>query len=50
MATRSGDKYRAWIRPFRHWWKPLTWIWGALILGFVVNDGSSWLITINDRV
>ena len=45
MATRSAGKYRAWIRPFRHWWKPLKWIWGALILGFVVNDGASWLIT-----
>ena len=39
MANRSGGKYRAWIRPFRHWWKPLAWIWGALILGFVVSTG-----------
>lgn len=47
MATRSGSTYRVWIRPFRHWWKPLAWIWGALILGVIVNDGSSWLITKN---
>src|SRR5258708_22537753 len=47
MATRSGGKYRTWIRPFRHWWKPLAWIWAVLVLGVVVNDGSSWLITKN---
>lgn len=45
MATGSGGKYRVWIRPFRRWWKPLAWIWGVLILGVIVNDGSSWLIS-----
>lgn len=45
METRSSSKYYAWVRPLHHWWKPLAWIWGALILGVIVNDGSSWLIT-----
>ena len=33
-----------WIRPFRHCWKPLIWIWGALFLGVFINVGSSWLL------
>src|SRR5712692_8690850 len=33
-----------WIRPVHRCWKPLTWIWGALLLALFVNVGSSWLI------
>src|SRR2546422_10597401 len=36
-----------WIRPFHCYWKPLAWIWGGLLFGVFVNDGSSWLITKN---
>ncbi len=45
MVSGFVSKYRAWIRPFRRWWKPLTGIWGVLILGVIINDGSSWLIS-----
>jgi hypothetical protein len=37
--------FRAWRHLFRRWWTPLKWIWGALILSIIINDGSSWLIT-----
>jgi len=47
MATGSSRKYRAWIRPFRHWWKPLARLWGVLLLGVIINVSSSWLITKN---
>ena len=33
-----------WIRPFHRCWKPLTWIWGAILIGVFINVGSSWLI------
>jgi len=47
MAARSSSNYRVWLRPFRHWWRPLTWIWGVLLLGVFTNVGSSWLIAKN---
>ena len=33
-----------WIRPLHRCWKPLIWIWGALLLSAFINVGSSWLI------
>lgn len=33
-----------WIRPLHRLWKPLLWIWGALLFGLFTNTVSSWLI------
>src|SRR5258708_30094412 len=45
MASRVNRMYHAWIRQLRHLWKPLAWMWGVLIVGVIVNDGSSWLFS-----
>lgn len=49
MVTRLGRRLRTsfarWIRPLGGWWKPPRWIWGAIVLSIVINDGSSWFIT-----
>lgn len=34
-----------WIRPLRRLWKVLSWVWGALIIGGLLNIVSSWVTT-----
>ena len=34
-----------WIRPLRRLWKVLSWVWGALIIGGLLNILSSWVTT-----
>ncbi len=42
-SPRDGVLPR-WIRPFHRHWKPLTWVWGGLLFGILVNVSSSWLV------
>lgn len=34
-----------WVGRLRHYWKPLTFLWGVVFLGVFINVGSSWLTT-----
>ena len=51
MASGSRSQrdfdFPRWVRSLHRYWKPLTWIWGVLLFGIVINAGSSWLITKN---
>jgi hypothetical protein len=44
MGTTPGRTDSVWIRLLRHCWKPLVWVWGAVLLAVGVNVGSSWLL------
>lgn len=39
-----------WIHPLRSFWKPLSWLWGIILSGIGLTNGSQWLLSQNFKL